>query len=170
LITLLNDRTSVIIAKRCILDRLQAQITDLEENENVAATLLMCTGEFPQFEHRKPLLQPQASLYGVVAGTVGDGRVGALIPIEAQYTQARQKWVDFGLPNAVVADANPYCDDPISAVQAAAAKVRDEGASVLFMDCFGYDNGMRAAAQESFGGPVILARSMAARIVSELIA
>lgn len=169
LITLLRDGTSVLIAKRFVLDRLQTQITALEQ-EGVAATLLMCTGEFPQFKHSKPVLQPQESLYGAVAGMAGDGVVGALIPLEEQANQARDKWQALGLPSAILNYANPFDDDAIAAVQSAAARARDDGATLLYLDCFGYNRAMREAAQASFEGPVVLARSMAARIVSELIA
>jgi hypothetical protein len=36
------------------------------------------------------------------------------------------------------------------------------------MDCFGYDLAMKAAARRAFGGPVVLARTLAARLIAEL--
>lgn len=169
LITMLNDGTSVQLSKRAVLSLLQTQITDLEENGDVDATLVMCTGEFPKFEHSRPLLLPQEALYGAVIGLAGDGRVGDLTPLETQLDQARHKWSEMGIDDLALADANPYCDDPIAAVAAGAAKVREAGGTVLFMDCFGYDLEMKAAAQQAFGGPVILARSMAARLIAEIV-
>jgi protein AroM len=169
LITLLNDHTPVQIAKKPILYRLQRHITDLERNCGIDATLLMCTGEFPHFDHERPLIKPQESLYGVVKGLAGGGTVGSLTPLESQLSQARDKWLSMGYTDVALADADPYCDDPIQAVTSATEKVRSEGASVLFMDCFGYDLRMGAAATAVFDGPVILARSMAARIASEVI-
>jgi AroM protein len=38
----------------------------------------------------------------------------------------------------------------------------------VFMDCFGYDSVMKSAARRSFGGPVVLARTLAARLIVEL--
>jgi len=167
LVTLLNDGSSVEIAKQHILPLLQTRISELEA-EGADVTLLMCTGTFPRFEHVRPVLTPQAALYGIVCGLAGSGRVGALTPLPSQVPQARLKWVEYGKPDAFVTDADPYGDDPLAAVSRAAHAVREAGADVLFMDCFGYDMQMRAVALAAFGGPVILARSMAARLAAEV--
>ena len=168
LVTLLRNGTSVEIGKTPILERLQAQIHDLEEREQVDATLLMCTGAFPRFEHSKPLLAPQEALYGAVAGIAGKERIAALIPLESQRGQAIHKWREYGLEGALVFPANPYGKDPASEIQQASAEARRAGAAVLFMDCFGYDRAMKEAAKVAFARPVVLARTLAARLVSEL--
>jgi protein AroM len=168
LVTLLRDGRSVEIGKTPILERLQRHIADLERNEGVDATLLMCTGAFPPFAHDRPLLLPQEALYGAVTGIAGGGRVGALIPLESQREQALRKWAEYGVDDARVYPASPYGGDPIGAIERASADARDDGAEVLFMDCFGYDLAMKAAARKSFGGPVVLARTMAARLIAEL--
>lgn len=163
LVTLLSDRTPVQVAKRHVVPRLQAQIEALEA-EGAQVTLLMCTGAFPAFRHSVPLIAPQESLYSLVKGLGQGGRVGSLTPLSSQVGQAKAKWRDHGVDDAFVADADPYGPDPHGAVSAAAAAARAAGATVLFMDCFGYDMLMRDAARRSFGGPVVLARSMAARL------
>jgi protein AroM len=169
LITLLSDGTPVHISKRSILQRLQAQIDDLEGREGVNATLIMCTGEFPPFLHRYPLLMPQAALYGAVIGIASGGTIGALLPLDTQRDQARRKWSDMGIADVQVAVANPYGPDAEAVIAAASATVREAGARVLFMDCFGYNLDMKAAARQAFGGPVVLARSLAARLLMEMI-
>ncbi|MDA0699882.1 MAG: AroM family protein [bacterium] len=168
LVTLLSDGNSVEIAKRFILARLQAQIEVLEA-EGADAVLLMCTGEFPPFQHRVPLVLPQLALYGVVKGLAGNGTVASLTPLASQVAQARAKWSSLGIASAVF-DADPYGDDPCGVVASAAARAREAGAAALFMDCFGYDAAMGAAARAAFGGPVVVARSMAARIAAEVAA
>jgi protein AroM len=168
LVTLLRNGRSVEISKPAILHRLQEKIWDLERNGNVDATLLMCTGAFPPFEHDKPLLLPQEALYGAVSGQAGDGRIGALIPLETQREQALRKWHERGISDARVFPASPYCENPIAVVEDASVAAREAGVTVLFMDCFGYDLAMKAAARRSFGGPVVLARTLAARLIAEL--
>lgn len=64
--------------------------------------------------------------------------------------------------------ANPYGDDPIGAIEEASDAASEAGVAVLFMDCFGYDLTMKAAARRGFDGPVVLARTLAARLVAEL--
>lgn len=168
LITLLRDGRSVEIDKSAIIERLQDQIRDLERNETVDATLLMCTGAFPPFEHRQPLLAPQEALYGAVSGLAGGGSIGALIPLESQRQQSLGKWREYGVSDAQVFPASPYGDDPIGAIEDASDAARNAGVDVLFMDCFGYDLAMKSAAKRNFAGPVVLARSLAARLIDEL--
>lgn len=170
LVTLLADGTSVRIAKRPILDRLQQQIDCLEAEDRVNATLLMCTGSFPAFRHRSPLIQPQHALYGVVIGLAGTRPVGSLIPLPEQVDQARQKWREMGAATALVFPADPYGESPHAAIEEAATQAREQGAGILFMDCFGYDLAMGAVARQAFGGPVIVARSLAARLAAEVMA
>lgn len=168
LITLLRDGRSIEIAKPPILERLQSHITDLEDNDGVDAILMMCTGAFPQFEHRKPLLLPQEALYGTMIGIAGDGRIGALIPLESQRAQALQKWNERGVTDVRVYPASPYGSDPAGDIEHMSAAAQQDGVTALFMDCFGYDRTMKQAAQRGFHGPVILARTMAARLIAEI--
>lgn len=168
LITLLNDGTAVQIRKEAILTRLQEQITRLETEDNVVGTLLLCTGAFPPFYHDRSLIQPQAALYGAVQGLGSHGQIGALLPLPEQCEQGRAKWRKFGVTDVVLGVANPYGDDPCGRVADAASAAREMGASVLFLDCFGYDLAMRDAARQSFGGAVVLARGLAARLMAEL--
>jgi protein AroM len=167
LVTLLHDGRSVVIAKRHVLPRLQAQI-DALEGQGVGVTLLMCTGEFPAFRHTVPLLAPQAALYAVVRALAEGGRVSSLTPLGSQVEQARRKWASLGVGDAFVTDADPYGERPLEAVAAAAAAARAAGATVLFLDCFGYDLAMRDAARDAFAGTVVLARSLAARLAAEV--
>ncbi len=168
LVTLLSSGRAVEIGKRAILERLQAQIRALEDAEAVDATLLMCTGAFPPFAHTRPLLLPQEALYGAVIGLAGGGGIGALIPLESQREQSLGKWRERGVTDARVFPASPYDGEPMAAIERAGRAARGAGVTVLFMDCFGYDLAMKSAARRSFGGPVVLARTLAARLIAEL--
>ena len=169
LVTMLADGSAVQLGKQAILDRLQRQLEVIEDRDGAAATLLMCTGAFPRFEHQLPLLQPQAALYGAVAGMAAGERIGALEPLAVQLDQGQRKWRAVGHDGVLLAAANPYGEEPLEAVRQAAAGLNEAGAGILFMDCFGYTLEMAAAARQAFGGPVVLARSLAARLAAELM-
>jgi protein AroM len=168
LVTQLCDGRSVRIAEAAILDLLQRQIDRLEGDDGVAATLLLCTGAFPLFRHRRPLLQPHAALYGAACGLAASSRLGALIPLPEQRPQMRDAWREWGVGDAVLVVADPYGPEPEAAVERAAEEAWRQGARVLFMDCFGYSLAMRQAARRRFQGPVLLARSLAARLLIEM--
>jgi protein AroM len=167
LITLRASGQSVRLGKPQILPLVQRQINRLEREHGVAGTILMCTGAFPAFQHDRFLMQPQQALYNVVLGLAAGGRPGSLTPLPAQVEQTRRKWAEFGAADSVVVTASPYGEDPVGAVASGARQAREEGAAVLFMDCFGYTLPMKEAARQAFGGPVVLARSMAARLLAE---
>lgn len=168
LVTLLADGSNVVITKNAVVERLQKHIDALEQAD-VAAILLMCTGAFPTFRHRVPLIAPQMVLYAAVRAVAGGGRVGSLTPLERQVDAARRRWQEQGVAEPLVVAADPYCADPLAAVRTAAESLRRDGASVCFLDCFGFDLAMRDAAREAFTGPVVLARSLAARIAAEVM-
>lgn len=168
LVTLRADGAPVQVGKRCLVERLQAQIERLETEDRVAATLLVCTGPFPALRHRRPLLQPQAALYGIVRGLAAGARIAAMPPLPEQAPMARREWAAMGVDDLIVVPADPYQANAHERIGQAAREAREQGAQVLFMDCFGFDLGMRQAAAAQFGGPVVLARSAAARIVAEV--
>lgn len=167
LIVLLSEGTPLRVGKRAILGRLQDQITRLE-NEDVAATLLVCTGHFPDLEHGRPLLQPQAALNGVVKGLAAGSRIATMPPPPDQAPMARQEWAAMGESDGVVVVTDPYGRDPNRGVAEAATRAQESGAGDVFMDCFGFDLAMRDTAATNFAGPVVLARSMAARLLAEI--
>jgi protein AroM len=168
LVTLMADGRPVSVGKERILEFLQRQVCRLEEDDRVAATLLVCSGPFPAFRHRSPLVQPQASLYGAVLAVAGGGRVAALLPKPEQFEWSRREWRRVGVADPVLLAAEPYQAEAPAVVAGAARAARERGAAVLYLDCFGYDAGMRESARAAFAGPVVLARSMAARLLAEV--
>lgn len=167
LVSQLSDGTAVRLDRDAILERLQRGIAHLE-GQGVGATLLLCTGEFPLFEHSRPLLVPSAALRGSVVGVAGGDRVAAMIPLPDQAAQARCWWRGQGRTDPILVAADPYGRDAEREVERQARRAAELGGAVLFLDCFGYTRRMAAIARDAFGGPVVLARSLAARLLAEL--
>ncbi|MFR2751323.1 MAG: AroM family protein [Dysosmobacter welbionis] len=61
---------------------------------------------------------------------------------------------------------NPYLE---SESESAVSRLRDEQVDLAVMDCFGYSRKMRDFAAQSLGKPVILSRTMAARVLLEIV-
>lgn len=167
LVSQLADGTPVRLDRDAIVDRLQRAIADLE-GQGAAATLLLCTGEFPLFAHSRPLLVPSAALRGAVVGIAGDDRVAAMIPLPDQAGQARCWWRRQGVSEPILVAADPYGSEGEAQVECQARRAAQLGGRVLFLDCFGYTRRMASLARDAFGGPVILARSLSARLLAEL--
>lgn len=165
LVTRLRDGTSVHIAKKYILERMQRHIDDLIAG-GAAGILLFCTGEFPPFRCDKPVLYPQKLLQHFVAAIAGDRVVGVLTPDVSQTVQCGSRWLENGVKSVLVEPASPYGD--AGKVAEAAVALKEKGAQLLVMDCIGYTCGMKEQAVRLTGLPAVLPRTVAARAVAEL--
>jgi len=165
LITRMGDGTEVTIAKRHILGRLQEHITGLAAS-GCGAILLLCTGEFPDFRSAVPLIRPQRILQGAVEGMARGIHLGLMLPSADQLAQAGRRWA--GVAERVTAvSASPYAQGP--SIAAAASELGEAGAGLIVMDCMGYTRAMRSQVREVTGKPVMLARSVVARVVGEIV-
>lgn len=165
----LRDGTSAVFGREHVLPQIQAAITDLESGEGaVDAILLACAGEFPTFVHRTPLLLPDAMMKHMLSALAVDmTTVGLICPLDSQ--------VDFILssmesiaPRVIGAAASPYTETVEDAARAG-QRLAQDGAQLLVGFCMGYTEEMRAAVHAATGLPVVLVRSVSARLASELL-
>lgn len=164
LTTRLDDGSSVDLDHDLIVARVQDAIEWLEAT-GVDATLVVCTGHFPPLRHARPLLLAERLLVAGVRGLTGSGRLGVVCPLPEQEEMSRAKW-----PGALVAAATPYREGAERTVAEAARRLVGAGAEWIVFDCMGYTDAMRRAAAAAAGVPVLLARSVVARLAGEVVA
>jgi protein AroM len=181
LVTRMADGTAVKIAERHILPLMQEKIDGLVER-GADCVALVCTGEFPQFRCDKLLIMPQKVLYHVTAAvvrgqtteegaagpsvaTAASSRLGVLLPDADQVAQGIRRWSAV-TPYVRIEPASPY--DRPEVVEDAAHRLREWRAGVAVMDCIGYTMAMKEKVRGITGVPVILARSILARVLAEL--
>lgn len=165
LVTRLRDGRSVTIGKRHILDHMQSAIT-AGEAAGADVLLVVCTSEFPRFDHRRPLLLAnQLLLHGVTAIAAG-ARVAVLCPAAEQVDLVRAKWRQL-TPDLTVRAASPYGDP--AELTAAAGEITRWGPEFVVLDCMGYTQAMKEAVTEATGVPVLLARSLVSRLTAEIL-
>ncbi len=166
LVTRLADGTSVQVAERCITPRIHRKIDEHFES-GIQLVLLLCTGEFPDFETGGLLIRPQKVLFNAVAAVAEGRRLGILTPSPEQVVQAERRWKQVGKEVRAV-PSSPYID-ALEQASAAARELKEWGADITVMDCIGYTGEMRRLVAEITGKPVVLARGIAARTVAELL-
>ena len=165
LVSRMRDGTGVMLQEQKILPLLQQRIHDLEE-QGVSAILIMCTGEFPEtFVSRVPLIHPSKVICNVVAALGNLSRIGIITPEEAQIEDIQKKWRPI-VETVIPVQWNPYLE---SESESAVSRLRDEQVDLAVMDCFGYSRKMRDFAAQALGKPVILSRTMAARVLLEIV-
>jgi protein AroM len=168
LVTRLADGSSVFVGKSKVLPRITAQIAALEER-GVALTALLCTGTFPKLPTRRPLLEPQPVLLGLLRGLSHPGRLGVLTPSERHVPQTTARWRADGFDAAVV-PLSPYDEHDPAALARAAGALRDAGAGLVVMDCIGFRDITRRDLTARLGVPVLVANLLVARLAAELLA
>jgi len=168
LVTRLADASSIFVGKARVLPRVIERIAALEA-EGVALTVLLCTGAFPRLTARRPLLEPQQVLLGVLRGLSHPGRLGVLTPSERHVAQTTARWRADGFDAAVV-PLSPYDEHDPAALARAATALRDAGTGLVVMDCIGFRDVTRRDLAARLGVPVLVANLLVARLAAELLA
>lgn len=166
LTSLLRTGRSVVFSRDTVLRRLQRRIAELEDR-GATANVVVCTGEFPPLRHRRPLLLAEPLIVAGV-GALSSGTVGVICPLAAQIADSERKFGTLDRP-VVASEVDPYSADETAYI-AAARKLTEAGADVVVLDCMGYTEQHRRWARAGTDVPVVLARSIVARLAGEVVA
>ena len=167
LVTRLVDSSSVFVGKSKMIPLVEARIAALE-TKGVALNALLCTGEFPRLAAKRPLLEPQQLLLGLLRAMTFPGRLGVLTPSERHVPQTIERWRRSGF-DAVVAPLSPYQEEDPAAVRGAAEALRAGGAGLVVMDCIGFRRKTRDEVAALVGAPTLVANLLVARVAAELL-
>lgn len=165
LVTRMRDGTDVTIARKRIVPLVQKQLDKMAQ-DGAATVALLCTGEFAVLKSKIPLLEPDRLLDGVVPGIMKKGLLGVMVPSSNQLIQAKKRWSKLGLRPHVEA-ASPYKD--LGEIENAATRLAQVNPSLIVMDCMGYSRKMKEIVRERTQKPIVLARSILAKIITELV-
>lgn len=165
LISRLRDGSSAVFAEKFILPRLQNCI-DLLEEQGAELILFLCTGSFPSFLSHVPLVFPCQVLNGIVPALSNHSSIAVVTPTPEQEAQCAEKWQNY-VDSVLVVPASPYGDP--KELEFACERIAGSSADLVVLDCIGYTAAMKDYVRERTGKPVILSRTIAARVVMELL-
>jgi protein AroM len=167
LVTRLADAGSVQLSARKVHAALQGKLEALE-SEGCSVVLLLCTGAFNGLRlQRAFLLAPDRIIPPVVAGLVGDRRLGIIVPVASQITSESGKWKALDR-EPLFAAADPYAAtlDPVATAGLALAA---RGAEALLLDCIGFGEEHRRELVHACKLPAILSNALLAKIAAEIL-
>ena len=167
LVTRLTDGSSVFVGKTHVIPLIERRIAALEDR-GVTLNALLCTGAFPKLAARRPLLEPQQLLLGLLRAMTFPGRLGVLTPSERHVPQTEARWRESGF-DAVVAPLSPYEEEDPAAVRRAADALRVGGVGLIVMDCIGFRRKTRDEIAHLTGVPALVANLLVARVATELL-
>jgi protein AroM len=163
--TRLRDGSTITVGREQIVSLIQARIDQLE-GDGADLILLMCTGEFPTLRSDVLLVEPDRLLVSVVGG-LGPRKMAVFVPLPSQAEATDEKWEAVEAEKVYVA-ASPYRDLTETA-QATEGLQERASIDLVVMDCMGYTEAHRQLVVKAMDKPVILAASLAARVVGELL-
>lgn len=162
LVSRMRDGEQVVLSEEKIIPLLQACINDLEAKD-CEIIIILCTGKFPDFQHKGVLIYPQKLIHRITEILAEDGSLGIIVPDEAQVHKTEELWISKGIKPKVVA-ASPYLD--IENLRKKCKYLSDT--SIIYMDCMGYSQNMKEIVAEETEKLVILPRNLVFTIVNEL--
>lgn len=162
LVTRLRSGATAVVGERAIIPLMQSAVNRVERESDVILT--MCSGRFA-ITSRRPLVFPGPILAAAVGSLFAGQRVMVLTPLESQIGPQTTHWRRQGV-DPVVRFASPYAETDFTLV---GREARERGVAAVALDCFGYSLGMKAAVADASGLPTLLVRTLAARMVAELI-
>jgi protein AroM len=166
LCTRMSDGTEVVVAKRFIAPRVQKCI-DLLSQKGAEIIVFICTGHFPPFSSKRLFIEAQKIVDHFLLALHGENeRMGLLIPLSDQIKQARKKYNRLKGKMTIKA-ASPYASEDEISIAGEALKRADP--HVIVMHCMGYTQAMKKRVMEITGKPTVLARTLVARTLKELI-
>ena len=166
LVTRMRDGTEVIVAKEKLLPRLDEVVTALDDR-GVNMILLLCNGDFPVFETRCLVIEPQRLVDRCVAGLLrARHRLGVLVPVPEQEDWVRGR-LEAVNPYLTVAVASPYAgEEPL---EAACRRFRENGCDIIVLYCMGFNRQLGGKVRALCSTPVMVSSTIVARILGELL-
>jgi protein AroM len=166
LCTRLADGRQVVVVKEKILSLVQAKINDLNQ-ASVDLIVFLCTGHFPRFESRCLIVEAQRIVDNCIEALVDDRyTLGIVIPLAEQMAQARQSLCHITSKIHVVS-ASPY--GSLEMVQPAAAELLQKQVDLVVLHCMGFSSDHRQVMRAVTQKPVLVANSIVARTLAELL-
>jgi protein AroM len=169
LVTRLASGEAVRVSERKLVPHVQKAVERAAQGGSLVVVL--CTGSFSQLYSQGSIIFPDQVFLSYCLSVLSKGTLGIIVPDPSQIEQRLLLWKETAAAKAgeitfEIRAASPYKESSV-AVEAAAA---DLGAcDLIALDCMGYTLEAKNIARQTSGRPCVLARSVTAMAVAELL-
>jgi protein AroM len=164
----LLDGSNTLLSHRKILPRVQG-LVDRAVASGAELVVILCGADWSALRSPVLIVNPGKVFPAVVSALASGWRLGVIKPSAGQIEQARAQFAQRGI-DAVVTAASPYTGERrLRDAREAAEELRRAQVDLVWMTCVGMDEAMRAVVRQVTGKPVILARTILARVIDELL-
>lgn len=168
MVTKLRDGGSARIAYELAVPRMQAEVDRLVAS-GADLVVILCGADWSRLRASVPIVNPGKLFPNVIQALAANTRLGVVKPAAHQVAPTIEQYEKLGLDVAVTS-AFPYDEGADAAAAKAGKELEQAGAELVWMTCVGMNESMRTALREELDVPVVLARSLLARVIGELVA
>ena len=172
LVTTLRDGTEVTVTHSKVVP-LMKQAVDHLLKDDIQLVVVLCTGGFEELRSDRVFVVDAGSLLHFVIRSFANGiRLGIVRPSPDQVSEwsngAHNPW---GANDVVVTSASPYTDamKRVCDWERAAQELSEKRVDLVFLTCMGMNEDMKQVFRRVTKKPVVLASSVVARMVDELL-
>jgi protein AroM len=164
----LSDGTEVLLSHAKIMPAMQ-RIVDAMNAQGCRFIVILCGADWSDIRSQCLVVNPGKVFPAIITALAQGRRLGIIKPSAGQIEGERTRYARLGI-EAIVTSASPYSGETrLGAVREAAQLLAGQKVDLVWMTCVGMDDAMRQVVEQETGRPVILARSILARVVDELI-
>jgi protein AroM len=163
LVSLLSDKTTVEIPLPTLFPFIERQV-DALASKGARLAVVLCCGGFPMINAPIKVLLPGMIMPAMIKAICPGGKIGIIVPNEAQEAAAVEHWQEQGMTVAS-AVVSPYEDTGFTE---AGEKFRSLPADLVAIDCMGFREEHRQRLRDLCGCPVLLPTTLAARVALEI--
>jgi len=164
LVSRMRNGAEIKITKKYILPLMQEKL-DWIESKEIRLTVIMCTGNFPQFRSKGLVVTPKEILKGVMEGSLKKGRLGVVYPTAEQMPMALPEWGRPGIeiyPDTV----SPYEPKDVNGL---CNRLAVQNLDLILLNCFGFPTEIKRKIAAKTGKPVVQANTLVAHVLADLI-
>jgi len=166
-ITRLRDGSEVRVSKNKLIPLMQSKISYLD-SISVDIITILCSGEFPQFEAKTPIIYPDRVLKGIASSISYVGKVAVLIPGKEQVNYAYNKWNEYFRELEVI-PISPYSSRTQDFIDVAKL-INENKVGFVIMDCVGYKLSHRDVLRNvARNSRIITTRGVLAKLLTEIM-
>lgn len=161
LVSKLRNGKQVLISKRKLIPLLKKCIKNIENYAD--GIVLLCTDDFPEINSKKILIKPSKLLKSFAS--IIDGKIlGVVVPIKEQINSTKKRWSKIFPKKIIIHSYLPYTNEEIKIKEFEDFKLVD----LIILDCIGYAIKHKIYMYNTFNKPIILPRTLIARVINEI--
>jgi len=164
----LRDGSNTLLSHGKILPRVQ-ELVDRAVANGASPIVILCGADWSALRSPTLIINPGKVFPAIISALASGWKLGVIKPATGQIEQAQQQFAARGIL-AVVTAASPYTGEQrLRDVRTSAKQLLEAHVDLVWMTCVGMDEAMRDIVREVTGKPVILARTILARVIDEFL-